>query len=68
MPARLNHTIVWCSDQERSARFLTETLPTIETEGPASAAEAHGLALAKRLRDDGADTILAALASSTTAC
>jgi hydroxymethylbilane synthase len=33
-------------------------------EGPASAAEAHGLALAKRLRDDGADTILAALASS----
>jgi catechol 2,3-dioxygenase-like lactoylglutathione lyase family enzyme len=26
MPARLNHTIVWCSDQERSARFLTEIL------------------------------------------
>jgi catechol 2,3-dioxygenase-like lactoylglutathione lyase family enzyme len=26
MAARLNHTIVWCSDQERSARFLTEIL------------------------------------------
>ena len=26
MPARLNHTIVWCRDQEKSARFLTEVL------------------------------------------
>ncbi len=26
MPARLNHTIVWCHDQERSATFLTEIL------------------------------------------
>ena len=26
MAARLNHTIVWCSDQETSARFLTEIL------------------------------------------
>jgi len=26
MAARLNHTIVWCSDQEKSARFLTEIL------------------------------------------
>lgn len=33
-------------------------------EGPASEAEAHGLALAVRLRDEGADAILAAIASS----
>ena len=26
MAARLNHTIVWCSDQEKSAQFLTEIL------------------------------------------
>ena len=26
MAAQLNHTIVWCSDQEKSARFLTEIL------------------------------------------
>jgi catechol 2,3-dioxygenase-like lactoylglutathione lyase family enzyme len=26
MAARLNHTIVWCRDQEKSARFLTEIL------------------------------------------
>jgi catechol 2,3-dioxygenase-like lactoylglutathione lyase family enzyme len=26
VPARLNHTIVWCRDQEKSARFLTEVL------------------------------------------
>ena len=26
MAARLNHTIVWCRDQERSATFLTEIL------------------------------------------
>jgi catechol 2,3-dioxygenase-like lactoylglutathione lyase family enzyme len=26
MSARLNHTIVWCSDQEKSAGFLTEIL------------------------------------------
>ncbi len=26
MPARLNHTIVWCHDQEKSAAFLTEIL------------------------------------------
>jgi catechol 2,3-dioxygenase-like lactoylglutathione lyase family enzyme len=26
MPARLNHTIVWCRDQKKSARFLTEVL------------------------------------------
>jgi catechol 2,3-dioxygenase-like lactoylglutathione lyase family enzyme len=26
MAARLNHTIVWCSDQEKSASFLTEIL------------------------------------------
>jgi catechol 2,3-dioxygenase-like lactoylglutathione lyase family enzyme len=26
MAARLNHTIVWCHDQERSATFLTEIL------------------------------------------
>jgi hydroxymethylbilane synthase len=33
-------------------------------EGAASEAEAHGLALATRLRDEGADAILAAIASS----
>ena len=26
MPAQLNHTIVWCRDQKRSAAFLTEIL------------------------------------------
>jgi catechol 2,3-dioxygenase-like lactoylglutathione lyase family enzyme len=26
MPARLNHTIVWCRDQQKSASFLTEIL------------------------------------------
>ena len=26
MPVRLNHTIVWCRDKEKSARFLTEVL------------------------------------------
>jgi len=26
MAAKLNHTIVWCHDQEQSARFLTEIL------------------------------------------
>jgi catechol 2,3-dioxygenase-like lactoylglutathione lyase family enzyme len=26
MPARLNHTIVWCRDQRKSAGFLTEVL------------------------------------------
>ena len=26
MAARLNHTIVWCRDQQRSATFLTEIL------------------------------------------
>jgi catechol 2,3-dioxygenase-like lactoylglutathione lyase family enzyme len=26
MAARLNHTIVWCHDQEKSASFLTEIL------------------------------------------
>jgi catechol 2,3-dioxygenase-like lactoylglutathione lyase family enzyme len=26
MSARLNHTIVWCRDKEKSARFLTEVL------------------------------------------
>jgi catechol 2,3-dioxygenase-like lactoylglutathione lyase family enzyme len=26
MPATLNHTIVWCHDQEKSATFLTEIL------------------------------------------
>ena len=26
MAARLNHTIVWCHDQEKSATFLTEIL------------------------------------------
>ena len=26
MAARLNHTIVWCHDQEQSANFLTEIL------------------------------------------
>jgi catechol 2,3-dioxygenase-like lactoylglutathione lyase family enzyme len=26
MAARLNHTIVWCRDQQKSARFLTEIL------------------------------------------
>jgi catechol 2,3-dioxygenase-like lactoylglutathione lyase family enzyme len=26
MPARLNHTIVWCRDQKKSAAFLTEIL------------------------------------------
>jgi catechol 2,3-dioxygenase-like lactoylglutathione lyase family enzyme len=26
MAARLNHTIVWCRDQEKSATFLTEIL------------------------------------------
>jgi len=26
MSAKLNHTIVWCSDQERSAKFLTDIL------------------------------------------
>ncbi len=26
MPVQLNHTIVWCHDQQRSATFLTETL------------------------------------------
>jgi len=26
MSVRLNHTIVWCRDQKRSARFLTEIL------------------------------------------
>jgi len=26
MAARLNHTIVWCRDQEKSATFLTHTL------------------------------------------
>jgi len=26
MGARLNHTIVWCRDQQRSAAFLTEIL------------------------------------------
>lgn len=26
MGAKLNHTIVWCSDQEKSSRFLTEIL------------------------------------------
>jgi catechol 2,3-dioxygenase-like lactoylglutathione lyase family enzyme len=26
MPAQLNHTIIWCHDQARSARFLTDIL------------------------------------------
>jgi len=26
MPAELNHTIVWCSDKNRSSTFLTEIL------------------------------------------
>jgi catechol 2,3-dioxygenase-like lactoylglutathione lyase family enzyme len=26
MPARLNHTIVWCRDQQKSAHFLTQVL------------------------------------------
>lgn len=26
MPARLNHTIVWCSDKQRSSAFLAEVL------------------------------------------
>jgi catechol 2,3-dioxygenase-like lactoylglutathione lyase family enzyme len=26
VPVALNHTIVWCRDQQRSARFLTEVL------------------------------------------
>ena len=26
MPAQLNHTIVWCHDQTRSAHFLTQIL------------------------------------------
>jgi len=32
MAARLNHTIVWCSDKERSARFMAEMLGLPEPE------------------------------------
>ena len=36
MSVRLNHTIVWCRDQKRSARFLSEILgrPTPVRFGP----------------------------------
>jgi catechol 2,3-dioxygenase-like lactoylglutathione lyase family enzyme len=36
MSVRLNHTIVWCRDQEASARFLTELLglPPAQVFGP----------------------------------
>jgi len=36
MTVRLNHTIVWCRDQKRSARFLSEILgrPTPVRFGP----------------------------------
>jgi catechol 2,3-dioxygenase-like lactoylglutathione lyase family enzyme len=36
MSVRLNHTIVWCRDQQRSATFMTELLgrPTAKRFGP----------------------------------
>lgn len=36
MPAQLNHTIVWCSDKQRSSAFLTELLelPPAKPFGP----------------------------------
>ena len=36
MTVQLNHTIVWCRDQKRSAQFLTEILgrPTASRFGP----------------------------------
>jgi catechol 2,3-dioxygenase-like lactoylglutathione lyase family enzyme len=36
MPVQLNHTIVWCRDQQRSATFMSEVfgLPKAERFGP----------------------------------
>lgn len=48
MAVALNHTIVWCTDRERSAAFLTELLglPPAEEFGPFKVVEmANGVSL-----------------------
>jgi catechol 2,3-dioxygenase-like lactoylglutathione lyase family enzyme len=49
MSIQLNHTIVWCRDRERSAKFLTEMLglPAAKPFGPFLVADtANGVSLA----------------------
>ena len=49
MSIQLNHTIVWCRDKDRSARFLTEMLglPAAKPFGPFLVADtANGVSLA----------------------
>jgi|SRR5437016_3142649 len=43
MTVQLNHTIVWCRDKQRSAKFLTEMLglPAAAPFGPFLVVEAH---------------------------
>jgi catechol 2,3-dioxygenase-like lactoylglutathione lyase family enzyme len=48
MSVQLNHTIVWCRDQQKSARFLTEILglPPARAFGPFQMVEvANGVSL-----------------------
>src|SRR5262245_38487996 len=55
MSVRLNHTIVWCRDRERSATFLTEILgrPAPVTFGPFLVFEiAHDVSLNFHESDD----------------
>ena len=54
MPAQLNHTIVWCSDEQRSSAFLTELLelPPAKPFGPMLVVEvANGVSLDFYARD-----------------
>lgn len=55
MPVELNHTIVGCSDKDRSARFLAEMfgLPDPTTFGPFRVVEvANGVSLDFDVRDE----------------
>jgi catechol 2,3-dioxygenase-like lactoylglutathione lyase family enzyme len=48
MPVQLNHTIVWCRDQHRSAQFMSEVfgLPKADRFGPFLVVEmANGVSL-----------------------
>jgi catechol 2,3-dioxygenase-like lactoylglutathione lyase family enzyme len=56
MSVRLNHTIVWCRDKDRSATFLTDMLglPASKPFGPFLVADtANGVSLAFLEKDDG---------------
>jgi len=56
MSIQLNHTIVWCRDKERSARFVTDMLglPAAKPFGPFLVADtANGVSLAFLETEDG---------------